>query len=255
MTTADGAQSESLHLPRGFRQARCHGCGLPDAWCLCRNYAPLGSRFSLRLVLPRSEARSTTNTARLLRLWLPEATTLEVRGTPRREARSSRAATHVTTLDPTSTRLGLLFPRPGAISLDDEKPAPELDGLLIMDGTWSQASKLVRRRLADHQGPVVDLGHPWPSAYGLRRNSRGLCTLEAAALALGCLGEYGTALQLLSRFAHWVQLSTALRTGWVANRPAPTARMEHPALAALELQCRTPTHPDDANVRHADRLI
>jgi DTW domain-containing protein YfiP len=69
---------------RGFRRPRCAACSLPLAGCLCKAFGPLSSRIGLCIVMPASESRSMSNTARLLALWLP-GTRLIVRGLPSSE--------------------------------------------------------------------------------------------------------------------------------------------------------------------------
>ncbi len=222
---------------RGFGRARCDGCGLPAPLCLCGAHPPLDAQTQVLVVLPAAEARSTSNTARLLRLWLPEQVTLHVLG------ESAGPLRHA--LPPKGE---LLFPTAGARALDEPAPARlggapppralarpgEPEPLIVPDGTWAQAQRLRRRILTTAARPLpeVRLTRPWPSAYTLRRKARGPCTLEAVAIALALRGDAAAALALLERFAGWVRAGQAVRRG-AASEATAALSAPHPAASAL----------------------
>jgi DTW domain-containing protein YfiP len=67
-----------------------------------------------------------------------------------------------------------------------------LDGVVLLDGTWSQAKTLWWRNAWVLKGPRLAIRPPQPSLYGkLRREPRreSLSTLEATALVLSCLEQ------------------------------------------------------------------
>lgn len=227
-----------MNKPRGFRQARCSGCGLTDALCLCGAWPALPAACAVSIVMPGSEARAASNSARLAALWLSGGS-LHVRG-----------AEGVAEPGELLSRPGtaLLFPR-------GNTPAPPPRGvthLLVPDGTWSQALRIERRWFAAAGLPRVELEPTWPSAYGLRRSGaarserkgplrgavRGqLCTFEAIAIALGVLGERELACTLLARFAEWARRARWLKSGGPtpggAREPVPEVLPEHPAARRL----------------------
>jgi DTW domain-containing protein YfiP len=177
---------------------------------------------SISVVMSRPEARSASNSARLLALWLP-GVELHVRGAggdgPAPEALVARAGT------------ALLFPGGG-------RPGPVPAGvrhLIVPDGTWAQARRIERRWFAAHGLPRVALWGPWPSVYGLRRGREGLCTFEAVALALGLLGDPALAERLLERFAEWARRAQRLKAGGAATAlaQAPGMPAAHPAIDVL----------------------
>lgn len=221
---------------RGFRQPRCSGCGLSAELCICRLWSALPSPLKISVVMPRSEARSASNSARLLALWLP-GTQLEILG-ERGTAPDPVALAQL----PGSA---LLFPGPG--------PTPPIpDGvrhLIVPDGTWSQARRIERRCFAQLPLPRVQLAPAWSSAYELRRARAGLCTFEATALALGLLVDAALAQLLLARFAEWTRRAEWLKAGGHAERAAATLRhwahnpAVHPAAAQLQL---SPPRPGSA---------
>jgi DTW domain-containing protein YfiP len=208
----------SFTRPRGFRQPRCPGCALSEPLCICQLWPPIQAPLDFSVVMPRSEARSASNSARLLTLWLPQ-TQLHIHGAPE------------TPREPTALierpRTALLFPGGG-------EPAvlpPGIQHLIIPDGTWSQARRIERRWFAPHTLPRLSLEARWPSAYGLRRGRSGLCTFEAAAIALGLLADAALAQLLLHRFAEWAKRARLLRAGGPRpdTHPAPSDPARHPA--------------------------
>jgi len=205
--------------PRGFRQARCAGCGLTAELCVCGCFAPLASRLTISVVMSRAEARAASNSARLLALWLP-GVELHVRGgtdDPRQpEALAARPGS------------ALLFP-----GGERAQPLPPgVSHLIVPDGTWAQARRIERRWFAPLGLPRVELAGPWPSVYGLRRRREGLCTFEAVAVALGATGDRALAMALLARFAEWALRAGRLKLGGGAAASAEPAP-EHPAAALL----------------------
>lgn len=222
--------------PRGFRQLRCAGCGLTAAACVCSLYRPLASSISVSVVMSRPEARSASNSARLLSLWLPEVT-LHVRGGDDEVGDPAALAARAGS--------ALLFPSGG-------RPTPLPGGvrhLIVPDGTWAQARRIERRCFAAEPLPRVSLAGPWPSVYALRRGGEGMCTFEAVAIALGLLQDAELGAVLLARFAEWARRAHHLKLGGLA--PLAERRVEaplppHPAAALLRA-----LPPDGADARLA----
>lgn len=229
--------------PRGFRQPRCAGCGLTESGCVCALYPRLDGAVAISVVMTRSEARSASNSARLLSLWLP-GVELHVRG-----AADDTRGPEALVGRPGSA---LLFPGAGRA-----EPLPEgVRHLIVPDGTWAQARRIERRWFAASGLPRVSLEGPWPSVYGLRRGAGGLCTFEAIALALGVLGQVPLAEALLGRFGEWARRAQRLKAGGggpdtaASKDPEPT--QPHPAArllralpqgtsdARLQLEARSP---------------
>jgi DTW domain-containing protein len=207
-----------LSSPRGFRQPRCTACALSEPLCICRLWVPLSSPIDFSVVMPRSEARSASNSARLLALWLPQ-TQLHVHGAPDAPREPSALIARAGT--------AVLFPG-GSVSA----ALPQaIQHLIIPDGTWSQARRIERRWFAPHALPRLSLDAHWPSAYGLRRGRSGLCTFEAAVIALGLLQDAALAQTLLHRFAEWAKRARWLRDGGPRpdTRAAPADLALHPA--------------------------
>jgi DTW domain-containing protein YfiP len=178
----------------GAAPPRCEGCGLRAPACLCASVTPARVRTRVVLLMHHTEIRKSTNTGRLVALGV-DGVELRLRGGLHPLPRPAL---------PEGRRL-LLFPHPDAreLSAADAKGPPVV--LLVPDGTWKQAQRVLARD-PDAQGaePVTLPAGP-ASRYELRRAPRegAVSTLEAVARALGVLegGEVERGLrELLARF-------------------------------------------------------
>lgn len=126
----------------------------------------------------------------------------------------------------------LLFPGPGA-----RPPAAVTPRLLVVvDGTWSEAAKLVRHTPALAALPRIGLAPPAPGRYRIRRAPAAHClsTVEAVVDVLGALaGDPDRYLPLLAPFDALVeeQLAAAAATRHPWTHQRRTARR---AAAAAE---------------------
>jgi DTW domain-containing protein YfiP len=135
-------------------------------------------RTRVVLLTHHAEPRKSTNTGRLVALALQGA---EIR------LRGERDAPLRPPL-PEGRRL-LLFPHAEARELSPEDGRGEPVVLLVPDGTWNQARRILRRDPDARDAEPVRLPPGAPSRYGLRRAPREgtVSTLEAVARALGLL--------------------------------------------------------------------
>lgn len=158
--------------------ARCAGCGLRHADCLCAELVRREVDTRVVVLMHRAEARKSTNTGRLLPRLLTGAE-IHVRGGEPGAPGPSL---------PVGPRL-LLYPLPGArlLSAEDALGGPLV--LLVPDGNWSQTRRMARRDEEARRVEPVALPPGPPSRYGLRRSPREgtVSTLEAVARALGVL--------------------------------------------------------------------
>lgn len=162
----------------------------------------------------RHEAVTSTNTGRLAARLLSGAS-VRVRG-----LRGEPAAG----LLPEGRRL-VLFPMAGARPLAPEDAAGEPLVLLVPDGTWPQARRLLRRADDLRGAEIVTLPPASPTRYGLRRSPREgtLCTLEAIARALGLLEGPEVEARLLLALDRFVERALWARAGRVVE---PVSRGE-----------------------------
>lgn len=181
----------------------CEKCGKPPAICVCDRIVPLPTKTRVLILQHPQEDDVALGTARLLSLSLPNATlrvglswasleaALEGVMDPSRIDRSKWAAMFTSKL---------LKPLPalqkGQVMIVDRHgdlvKKPQLDGIVVLDGTWSQAKTLWWRNPWLLKLGRVLLRPKDPSIYGrLRKAPRAewVSTLEAVAETLPALGE------------------------------------------------------------------
>jgi len=168
---------------RAGNHPRCEGCGLHVELCLCSEIAPLTVKTRVVLLSHLREVRKPTNTGRLLALALGGCE-LRIRGFMDREALTAK-------LECPERRSLLLFPSADALILGPELLAadPRPITLVVPDGTWRQARKVVVREPALGALERVSLPPGPPSRYRLRHDPdpERLSTFEAVARIIGLI--------------------------------------------------------------------
>ncbi len=84
------------------------------------------------------------------------------------------------------------FDRKGAALADQDAALAGIEGVILLDGTWSQAKTLWWRNAWLLKGKRIALKPRRPSLYGRRRREarrEGLSTIEAAGLVLARLED------------------------------------------------------------------
>jgi DTW domain-containing protein YfiP len=157
---------------------RCRTCFFRLEVCLCDRIPKVRARTRVLILRHHKEAFRSTNTARLAALALEGAKVhpYGAPGQPFDEALVQGDGTW------------LLFPGPG----DAPPPEGSPSLLVVLDGSWSQARRMLHRISALRALPRLSLPPRWPDRVRMRRppSPEGLSTLEAIALALGkCEGE------------------------------------------------------------------
>ena len=120
----------------------------------------------------------------------------------------------------------VLFPGPGALPIED-LPRDHAVTLIVFDGTWSQARKLLKLNPAVAGLPRVAFHPNTPSAYVIRREPAAFCvsTIEALAEVLTVLEpEGGPFARLLDPFHAMVERQRWFQTEVHASRHAFTRR-------------------------------
>ncbi len=191
--------------------ALCKRCGKPRVLCICDEIAPIDNRVALLILQHPQEQDRELGTARLATLLLKRATLTIGLSWPSlakalgRPAEARRwAVLYLGSRKPpasakSASRAAAPAPREviavdaKGTPLDDQRRAlAGLDGVVVLDGTWSQAKTLWWRNPWLLKCRRLVLNPARPSLYGkLRREPRreGLATLEAAGLALAQIEE------------------------------------------------------------------
>jgi DTW domain-containing protein len=193
----------------------CLRCGKPLTLCVCQDIQPIDNKIALLILQHPQEQDKALGTARLTALHFKNAVFKTGLSWPSltkalgRTADPKRWATlYLGSADP-----ALIAPGQSVVALDakgkllpiQEMALSDIEGVIVLDGTWSQAKTLWWRNAWLLKSKRVVLDPRQPSLYGkLRREPRreGLSTLEAAGMLLAHLekrAEIETA--LLATFA------------------------------------------------------
>ena len=179
----------------------CAHCGKPLPLCICDSITPIESRTKLLILVHPQEQDRALGTARLLarhfedavvRIGLSWPSLSKALGRPvpdpSRWAVLYLGSARAADLDVEGEIVALN--RKGEVADNQRAILGKLEGVVLLDGTWSQAKALWWRNAWMLKCQRVILGPKRPSRYGqLRREPRrdGLSTIEAAALLLAAL--------------------------------------------------------------------
>ena len=212
--------------------AECPHCRKPRALCVCEGISRIDNKVSLLILQHPQEQDRELGTARLTALHFKDAllkiglswpSLTKIIGRPTDPQRwailylgSVKAAAVLPDRD-------IVVVNKNGNAVDHQDSAlREIEGIILLDGTWSQAKALWWRNAWMLKCKRVVLGPKHPSRYGkLRREPRsdGLSTIEAAATLLARLEgkpEIETALdasfeRLLARYRQTRPASEARR--------------------------------------------
>jgi DTW domain-containing protein len=217
----------------------CPHCGKPPALCICEEVTPVENRVAVLVLQHPQEQDRLLGTARVatrqlansaFRIglsWPSLAKALGKDADPSQWAvlhlGSSRAS------DMPADREVVVLDRKGAPLPDQDRALADLRGVVLFDGTWSQAKTLWWRNPWVLKARRLVLNPKRRSLYGdLRREPRreGLSTIEAAAVALSAIEhrpEIGEA--LMGTFANMLaRYRTAVAEGAVEPEKAPAQK-------------------------------
>ncbi|MGE7956750.1 tRNA-uridine aminocarboxypropyltransferase [Pseudomonas sp. NPDC089530] len=195
-------------------RARCERCLRPHTHCLCPLIPQLDSRTRVLLLQHPSEVNHALNTARLAALGLNNAELIV----------GEVFADLATLLNRPGYQARLLFPAEDAQPLQAYSSEPDSQPLLLVvpDGTWRKARKLLHLNPLLAALPRVTLGAGAESRYRLRKapGPGALSTVEAIAQALETLEAPASFEPLLKPFE-------ALIEGQIAAMGEETYRRNH----------------------------
>jgi DTW domain-containing protein len=179
----------------------CPRCLKPLPLCICDSIAPIDNKIALLILQHPQEQDRALGTARLtalhfknavLKIGLSWPSLSKALGRPVHDP--SRWAVlylgSAKVADLETDRDIVAINRKGEIEEDQRAILKDIEGIVLLDGAWSQAKALWWRNAWMLKCQRVILGPARPSRYGqLRREPRrdGLSTIEAAAMLLGSL--------------------------------------------------------------------
>ncbi len=163
------------------RAQRCPQCLIPQAFCVCQVAPVEHLRTRITVVIHYSDITRTTNTGKWAPVVLANSEIL-IRGQKETPLDMSRA------IQPDYHNL-LLFPSQDSLQLNPgylesiRKPI----NIIVPDGNWNQATKMVKREKHLVDLPQVHLNIDQPSRYRLRTAAydHWISTFEAISRALG----------------------------------------------------------------------
>jgi len=224
--------------PAAEVETECPRCGKPSALCVCAGIEPIGNKVSLLILQHPQEQDRELGTARLtalhfknavLKIGLSWPSLSKILGRtvdPQRWAVAYLGS--VKAADALPGRDIVVVNKNGNALEDQDGALRGIEGVILLDGTWSQAKALWWRNAWMLKCKRVVLAPARPSRYGaLRREPRrdGLSTLEAAAMLLAHLEhrpEIATALH--ASFERLLARYRQLHPGGEGRRPRPDFR-------------------------------
>ena len=181
--------------------ADCPNCGKPLPLCICDSITPIESKIPLLILQHPQEQDRALGTARLTAMHFKDAVVKiglswpslsKALGRPvhdpSRWAVLYLGSAKVSDLDTDAEIVAIN--RKGEVEPHQRAILNDIEGIVLLDGTWSQAKALWWRNAWMLKCQRMILGPKRPSRYGqLRREPRsdGLATIEAAGLLLAAL--------------------------------------------------------------------
>jgi DTW domain-containing protein YfiP len=188
--------------PAADPNAECPRCRKPPALCVCEGITPIDNQVALLILQHPQEQDRELGTAQLTALHFKNAQLKIGLSWPSLTKILGRPADprHWAILYLGSVRAAAVLPdrdivvvnRKGNAVDGQDAALREIEGIVLLDGTWSQAKALWWRNGWMLKCQRVVLGPKRRSRYGrLRREPRsdGLSTLEAAAMLLARLED------------------------------------------------------------------
>jgi tRNA-uridine aminocarboxypropyltransferase len=198
---SEAKNAEAKPGPFAEAAADCPHCGKPKPLCICDSVTLIENRISLLILQHPQEQDRALGTARLtarhfkeavVRIGLSWPSLSKALGRPvvdpSRWAVLYLGSAKVSDLE--TDREVVAINRKGELEADQRGILGDIEGIVLLDGTWSQAKALWWRNAWMLKCQRVILGPKHPSRYGqLRREPRrdGLSTIEAAAMLLAGL--------------------------------------------------------------------
>jgi DTW domain-containing protein YfiP len=216
-------------------EAACPQCHKPTALCVCDGIVPIDNKVSVVILQHPQEQDRTLGTARLTALslrdsrlkiglsWPSLSKILGRNVDPHRWAVLYLGSVKAASLAP--DREIVFVTCKGDLERDQDRVARDVEGIVVLDGTWSQAKALWWRNPWMLKCRRVVLGPRHPSRYGrLRREPRrdGLSTIEATALLLSRL-EHRPEIEETLGASFMRMLGRVRQHGTVAQGAAPPA--------------------------------
>lgn len=198
----------TVHIPMDpsrVHEARdtCPRCRRPAAWCWCARLPQLRTKTRVLILQHPRERDVAIGTARMAHLGLPTSQLISPRGSG--VVFDEHPLVRALLNDPLA-QAALLFPGEGARDIEQWVHAPPRT-LVVVDGTWWQARKLLKLNPMLAALPRVSYRPTVLGNYRIRKEPSDEClaTIEAIAAVLGIFeGDAEKFSSLLAPFTHMV---------------------------------------------------
>jgi len=213
---------------------RCWRCRRPRRACWCPHLRPVESATRACILQHLGERKTAIGTARMAHLSLPNSELhlgISFEDNPRVRALAATPGT------------ALLFPGEGALDPAALRASPPTT-VIVVDGTWSQARKVIKQNPFLQALPRLAFTPERPSNYRIRAEPSAECvsTIEALAHLLGALeGAPERFRPMLEAFDRMVDLQIAereRRIGPPRRRARPRARRPRVDVTVAALRSR-----------------
>jgi DTW domain-containing protein YfiP len=221
-------------------RATCLRCFRPEGYCYCDRIVPVQTGTKLVFLQHPREARVAVGTARMAHLGLPgselhEGVSFEAH--PRMQELCAEPGTW------------LLFPGEGAHD-PSTLVAGTVEKLVVIDGTWPQARKLLRMNPSLAKLPRLGLVPRKPGNYRIRKEPAADClaTIEAVVELLGVLERDPARFDAMLAAFEWMvdrQLEEVAKRDGTGRTKRPRQRAPKPEDALFDA-------PERVVVLHAE---
>jgi DTW domain-containing protein YfiP len=205
---------------RGYRLLRCSTCYLPLDVCICAWTPTIRTSAQFWLLIHPDECRKPTNTARLIGASIPHTRFFAW-------YRTAPPAEFIALLTDRQFMPYLLVPQGDATLFERLRARPWLPdrvpAFVLLDGTWSQARRMLHRSPYLQGIPRLAIQPKTPSTYRLRcqRCAQHLSTVEVAIALLEQLDEVTASSVLHAYFRVFAESCMAARHGHPLTKPLP----------------------------------
>lgn len=160
-----------------FRE-ECYRCFRAASVCICDQVPTIANRTKVVVLQHHRELLHPIGTARIARL-----------GFQQQEVRVARRHQKLAVPPYRKPKTALLYPHSQAKNLDQLAPEEYPQHLIVLDGTWAQASSMYRANSWLHAMPHLSIRPSQESNYRIRRQPKEGClsTIEALVQALRIL--------------------------------------------------------------------
>lgn len=216
----------------------CTRCGKPLPLCICDSVTPIRNRIELLILQHPQEQDRALGTARLTAQHFEKVTHKIGLSWPSLSKALGRSVDpqdwailylgSAKVADLATDRDVVAIDRKGEIEDHQRQILKDIEGVVLLDGTWSQAKALWWRNAWMLKCRRIILGPAQPSLYGkLRKEPRrdGLSTIEAAGMVLSRLeGRAEIETELHATFQRMLTQYRAVQSSMPELAPKPKKR-------------------------------